>query len=102
MSHAVRELANQLGARYNQHAWVVPYSDLGYRCEAVSCAYEHHTETGRWLIRFAARNFAAAFVQDYYRNGVQHERFRYEIQNSTTLAMFRTAIRHYLRIGAWQ
>jgi hypothetical protein len=101
MNAAVRELANQLGTRYNQHAWVVPYSDLGYPCR-ITCAYEHYTGPDNWLIRFAARNFQAVFVQDYYRNGMHHERFRYEVQHDTTLPKFRTAIRHYLSIGAWK
>jgi hypothetical protein len=102
MNGGIAMLTRQLGARFDARAWVVPYSDLGYPCEAVSCAGEQHTDPGNWLIHYAARHFAAAFVQDYYRNGKDHERFRYEVHNTTTLTQFIAAIRHYTKAGAFR
>lgn len=102
MSNGISALTRQLGARFDPHAWVVPYSDLGYSCGPVSCAGEQHTDPANWLIGYAARSFAAAFVQDYYRNGKEHERFRYEVHNTTTLSQFVTAIHHYTHLGAFR
>jgi peptidoglycan/xylan/chitin deacetylase (PgdA/CDA1 family) len=102
MSSGIATLTRQLGTRFDARAWVVPYSDLGYPCEAVSCAGEQHTGPGNWLIHYAARHFAAAFVQDYYRNGKNHERFRYEVHSTTTLTGFAAAIRHYTKAGAFR
>jgi hypothetical protein len=94
-------LSAELGSRFDPGAWVVPYSDLGYRCEPYSCAYENHDGPRGWLIRYAAAHFEAAFVQDYYRNGIRRERFRYEVHNVTTLRDFRQALAAFLGLRAW-
>ena len=54
-----------------------------------------------WLVSLAAVHFKAVFMQTPSRNGIEHERFRYEIHNTTTLQQFRQAIGVYLREGAW-
>jgi hypothetical protein len=41
------------------------------------------------------------FVQTPARNGLQGERFRYEVHSTTTLKQFRRAIGVYLRDGSW-
>jgi peptidoglycan/xylan/chitin deacetylase (PgdA/CDA1 family) len=102
MKNGIAALSRELGRRFDAHAWVVPYSDLGYACERVSCSGEQHSDTHGWLVRYADRHFAAAFVQDYYRNGKDNERFRYEVHNVTTIAQFVTAIHHYTRLGAFR
>lgn len=97
----ISEAERQLGSRFSPRAWVVPYSDLGYACQPYSCAYENHNGPRGWLITYAARHFAAAFVQDYYRNGIRRERFRYEVHNVTTLRDFRQALTAFLGLRAW-
>jgi len=100
-SHGIAELTAKLGARFSSRAWVVPYSDLGYPCEPSSCAGEEHTDPHNWLIDYAASHFQAVFVQDDYRNGIDHERFRYEVHGTMTLATFTASIRKYLAAGAF-
>jgi hypothetical protein len=100
-SDGIAELTSELGTRFDSHAWVVPYSDLGYTCEKGSCAYENHTGPGDWLVSYAATTFNAVFVQDPYRNGVRDERFRYEIHALDTLADFTSAVNHYTAVNAW-
>lgn len=92
-------LAKYLPGRVTTQAWVVPYSDLGYRCRGTSCAYESYTGPRKWLIGYAQAHFEAVFVQDAVRAGVHHERFRYEIHNTTTLAQFGSLISKYLAAG---
>ena len=99
--HGIAELTWKLGPRFDSRAWVVPYSDLGYPCRA-GCAYEHSTGPHGWLVSFAAVNFRAVFVQDAYRNGISHERFRFEIHGLTTQRDFEAGIRQYLAAGAWK
>jgi hypothetical protein len=100
--YGIDEMTEHLGARFDAGAWVVPYSDLGYPCAPSGCAPQHYTGQSGWLISFAALNFKAAFVQDAYRNGVSHERFRYEVHGTDTLKDFETAIRGYLAARAWK
>ena len=52
--HWIARAGQELGPRFSPHAWVVPYSDLGYRCEPYSCAYENYNGPKGWLIRYAA------------------------------------------------
>lgn len=96
------ELTRQLPGRVNTHVWTVPYSDLGYACTYSVCPDEPSTGPFGWLASLAAVHFRAVFVQTPECNGIEHERFRYEIQNKTTLQQFRQAIGVYLRDGAWK
>jgi hypothetical protein len=96
------ELVQQLPGRVNTDIWTVPYSDLGYPCTAYSCPDESSTGPAGWLISLAAVHFKAVFVQTPSRNDAENERFRYEIQSTTTLQQFRQAIGVYLRDGAWK
>jgi hypothetical protein len=92
-------LAKYLPGRVTTSAWVAPYSDLGYPCTGVSCAYENYTGPAGWLIDYAQTHFKAVFVQDAIRAGRDHERFRYEIHNTTTLAQFSSLLTKYLADG---
>jgi hypothetical protein len=105
MTQGIAKLTSELGKRYNSEAWVVPYSDLGYPCHPDPGCSEGSdkafSDPHGWLMKYAQHHFKAVFVQDYYRNGIRHERFRYEVHATLTLTAFAAAIRHYLRIGAW-
>jgi hypothetical protein len=96
------DIAAHLGKRFDGDAWVVPYSDLGYGCERISCATENHTDPHSWLTRWAGNTYGAVFVQDTYRNGKRNERFRFEVHNTTTLRQFTKDIRYYTRHGDWK
>jgi hypothetical protein len=102
MQAGLKEMVAELHGRANTLGWVAPYSDLGYTCTGNTCAYENHTGPPGWLINYAARHFQAVFVQDKIRNGIQHERFRFEIHASTTLRQFSTGIQTYLSEGAFR
>lgn len=95
------ELSQQLPGRVSTDVWTAPYSDLGYSCTGYSCPSQASTGPSGWLVSLAAVHFKAVFVQTPARNGIERERFRYEIQNTTTLKQFRQAIGVYLREGAW-
>jgi hypothetical protein len=105
ISNGIRTLKAELGKRYSPRAWVVPYSDLGYPCHPnPGCAEgsSHNFDAPRdWLVNYAQSQFQAVFVQDYYRNNIKHERFRYEIHATYTLHQFVKSVRHYLHTGAW-
>ena len=96
------ELVRRLPGRVNTDAWVVPYSDLGYSCPDDGCSEDVSTGPHNWLIGWAARHYAAVFVQDTNRNGVEHERFRFEIHNTTTLAQFGSSIDGYIAEGGFR
>ena len=102
MQAGLAELAAKLPGRVNTQAWTAPYSDLGYSCPNDQCPEEFSTGPRGWLAMFAQVNFQAVFMQTRIRNGVQHERFRYEIQAGTTQQQFRQAIGACLRAGAWR
>jgi hypothetical protein len=96
------ELSQQLPGRVSTDVWTAPYSDLGYSCTGYSCPSQASTGPSGWLVSLAAVHFKAVFVQTPSRNGIEHERFRYEIQNTTTLKQFRQAIGIYLHNDAWK
>lgn len=101
-SRGIAELAKELGNRFDSHAWVVPYSDLGYTCGSAACSsFEGYDGPSHWLASYAATTFHAVFVQDAIRNGIHNERFRYEVHSLTTLPEFTDAIHHYTTIGSW-
>ena len=93
------ELDSHLKGRVATSAWVAPYSDLGYTCPDNGCPEDVSTGPHHWLIDWASRHYAAVFVQDTSRNGIRHERFRYEIHNTTTLAQFGATLGRDLSAG---
>jgi hypothetical protein len=50
-------------------------------------------------VSYAASRFSAVFVEDAGRNGVRHERFRFDVNGRDTLAYFRTALTGFTRAG---
>lgn len=73
----------QLGSRMNTAMWAVPWNDL---------AQPGHPTSGHdpaaWLSGWAADQFPIIFLQDPSRNGVQHERYRLEVQGTWSQADF--------------
>ncbi|HEY6279201.1 MAG TPA: hypothetical protein VIX86_23045 [Streptosporangiaceae bacterium] len=93
ISSGLAELAARLPGRVNTHAWVVPYSALGYRpCHGPYCTPQPSTGPRGWLPRYAAARFSAVFVEDAFRNGVQHERFRFDVSGPLTEAAFQARL----------
>ena len=93
----LRELRAQLGGRASTAAWVVPYSDLGYpRCAQPDCTPQAHTGPRGWLAAYAASRFTAAFVEDAYRNGIRHERFRDDINGWMDEHIFQARLNEFV------
>jgi hypothetical protein len=91
-----RGLPGQAGVQ----AWVVPYSDLGYkRCKQADCTPQPSDGPRRWLVSYAASRFAAVFVEDADRNGTGHERFRFDVNGRDTLTYFQKALAGFVRAG---
>jgi hypothetical protein len=94
ISAGLAELAARLPGRVNTHAWVVPFSDLGYPpCHGAYCTPQPATGPPGWLAGFAAAHFRAVFVEDAFRNGVQRERFRFDISGPLTEGEFQARLR---------
>jgi len=94
------ELAAKLPGQAGSQAWVVPYSDLGYkRCRQSDCTPQPSTGPRGWLVRYAASRFRAVFVEDAYRNGAGHERFRFDVNGRDTLAYFGKTLAAFTRAG---
>lgn len=93
------ELRHHLAGRADADVWTVPYSDLGYpRCAQSSCTPQPSIGPPGWLAAYAAKRFSGVFVEDAYRNGTQHERFRLDIQGWMTpgefAALFGSGLKH--------
>jgi hypothetical protein len=98
IASGLRELRTQVGRRASTAAWVVPYSDLGYpRCAQSDCTPQPYTGPRGWLTAYAASQFTAVFVEDAYRNGVQHERFRDDINGWMTEQVFQARLHEFAR-----
>jgi Bacterial Ig-like domain (group 3) len=84
------EIESKLGFnRFTSGLWVVPYSDDGYTaCSGNSCTPQPSDGPAGWLTSWTAKNFPVAFVEDSFRNGVQNERFRIDVQGWMTAAEF--------------
>jgi hypothetical protein len=98
IASGLAELRAQLGSRASTTAWVVPYSDLGYpRCAQSDCTPQPYTGPPGWLTEYAASRFTAVFVEDAYRNGIRHERFRDDINGWMTEQIFQERLREFVR-----
>lgn len=96
------ELAAKLGSRASPAAWVVPYSDLGYlRCAQSDCTPQDATGPPGWLVNYAAAHYQVVFVEDANRNGVDHERFRFDIYGSDSEAVFQQTLQGFISAGAF-
>lgn len=100
MSRGTAELNTQLPRRVNDSVWVVPYSDLGYpRCAQPSCTPQPSTGPSGWLVQYAASRYPVVFVEDAVRNGVQHERFRFEPPGSMSETSFEQTLNADIAAG---
>ena len=73
--------------------WTVPYSDLGYgRCMQGDCTPQPTTGPKGWLAAYAAKSYPIAFVEDVFRNGTEHDRFRFDVQGWMTQRYFVSAL----------
>lgn len=87
------ELARELAPRVSTSAWVAPYGDLGYpQCAQSDCTPQDSTSPRGWLVRWAAGQYQAVFVEDAFRNGFAHERFRIDVNGWMNLAYFESLI----------
>jgi hypothetical protein len=97
---AESKLSSELGDRVDLNAWVVPYSDLGYpRCKQSDCTPQQATIPQDYLINYAQSAFTAVFVEDAFRNGVDNERFRFDINGKDTEADFQRTLTSFIRSG---
>ena len=93
LSSGEAELRSHLGARASTAMWTVPYSDLGYRrCKQADCTPQPTTGPPGWLAAYAARSYPIVFVEDAYRNGIEHDRFRFDVQGWMTQHYFVSAL----------
>jgi hypothetical protein len=100
LTTGLRALAANLPGRVNRDAWVVPYSDLGYhRCAQADCTPQNSTGPAGWLARYAQSRFGAVFVEDAFRNAVQHERFRMDINGSYSETYFQHLLAAFTAAG---
>lgn len=91
------ELSAKLPGRVDTRAWVVPFSDLGYRrCGQPDCTPQNSTGPRGWLSSYAASRFSAVFVEDAVRNRVQNERFRFDITGRLTQREFQAQLRSFV------
>jgi hypothetical protein len=98
--NALAKLTAELPGRVTTADWVVPYSDLGYhRCVQDNCTPQPSTGPAGWLIGYAASHFTAAFVEDAYRNGTEHERFRFDINGQDTESYFQQTLVAFTKAG---
>jgi hypothetical protein len=96
----LHELTTLLGNRVSADAWVVPYSDLGYqRCAQDDCTPQPSTGPKSWLVHYASAHFTAVFVEDAFRNGVAHERFRFDVNGQDTEKYFQSALAQFTAAG---
>ena len=93
-------LNRELPGRVVSGAWVVPYSDLGYkRCRQPDCTPQPYTGPRNWLAGYAASHYRAVFVEDAYRNGTGHERFRFDVNGADSLAYFTRTLAAFTAAG---
>jgi peptidoglycan/xylan/chitin deacetylase (PgdA/CDA1 family) len=98
----ITEARRELGSRFIPAAWVVPYSDLGYPpCAQSDCTPQVSTAPRGWLPSWAAGKFRAVFVEDAFRNGVRHERFRMDVNGDFGLRRFRSLLHGFTKAGAF-
>lgn len=100
LSTGLTDLHQELGSRFNSDGWVVPYSDLGYpQCTQSSCTPQECNGPHGWLITYAQHRFKAVFVEDAFRNGIQGERFRDDINGWMTESDFQQSLLSFTRAG---
>jgi hypothetical protein len=101
LSGGQSEIVSKLGSdRFTAGLWVVPYSDAGYQaCSGVSCTPQSSDGPAGWLPSWTAANYPVAFVEDAFRNGIQNERYRIDVQGWMTESEFETMLNQNLASG---
>lgn len=93
ITQGINELHRQLGRRVTDGLWVVPYGDLGYTaCTMLSCVPQESDGPPGWLAAMGANNFGVVFVEDSFRNGIENERYRVDVQGWMTLTEFESQV----------
>jgi hypothetical protein len=88
------------GSRFTSGLWVVPYSDDGYTaCTQSACTGQPYDGPAGWLTSWTASNYPVAFVEDAFRNGLQNERFRIDVQGWMTESEFESYVTQDLAAG---
>jgi hypothetical protein len=96
----LREITAELPGRVTAAGWVVPYSDLGYhRCAQGDCTPQPSTGPASWLVHYASASFTAVFVEDAFRNGTAHERFRFDVNGKDTQKYFQDTLAAFTAAG---
>ena len=102
ITSGLAQLNSELPGRVTGDAWVVPYSDLGYpQCAQSQCTPNASSGPAGWLSAYAAAHFSAVFVEDAFRNGVQNERFRFDVNGSVTESQFETQLQAFVSAGSF-
>lgn len=100
ISAGLHDLTTELPGRVTASGWVVPYSDLGYqRCAQDDCTPQPSTGPSGWLVHRASAQFTAVFVEDAFRNGVAHERFRFDVNGKDTEQYFQKTLAAFTAAG---
>jgi hypothetical protein len=101
LSAGQSEIVSKVGSqRFTGGLWVVPYSDAGYQaCTGVSCTPQSSDGPAGWLPSWTAANYPVAFVEDAFRNGIQNERYRIDVQGWMTETEFETMLNQNLASG---
>jgi hypothetical protein len=94
LSTGQSEIISKLGSwRFTAGLWVVPYSDDGYTaCVQTGCTAQPYDGPAGWLTAWTAQKYQVAFVEDAFRNGVQNERFRIDVQGWMTQSEFQSTL----------
>ena len=93
-------LAAELPGEVNTGAWVAPYSDLGYgQCAQSDCTPQSYDGPAGWLSATAGASFQAVFVEDAFRNGIQNERFRFDVNAADSESYFETTLAAFIAAG---
>ena len=101
LSAGQTKIVSKLGAtRFTSGLWVVPYSDDGYpACSDPGCVSQSYDGPAGWLTSWTAKTYPVAFVQDAFRNGVQNERFRIDVQGLMSESQFEAFLTSDLSVG---
>jgi hypothetical protein len=101
LSTGQAEIVAKLGtSRFTSGLWVVPYSDDGYTaCSWASCVPQTSDGPAGWLTSWTAQHYPVAFVQDAFRNGIQNERFRIDVQGWMTQDEFESLLSSDVAVG---
>jgi hypothetical protein len=101
LAQGEKEIVNKIdAARFTAGMWVVPYSDDGYPgCSGNACTPQPYDGPAGWLPAWTASRYKVAFVEDAFRNGIQNERYRIDVQGWMTESEFETMLNQNLTSG---